>query len=594
MKIRYINGNRLFHAVLAGGNAVIEDRDYLNKINVFPVPDADTGTNLASTMRAIAEKAKAYPSVQPTMESIADAAIAGARGNSGLIFAQFLYGLSREMRDDIQLTTRAFGESVRKAARHAYKAMLKPVEGTMLTVIKEWADDVHAHCLHISDFSELLPRSLKAAEASLKRTPEKLAVLARAGVVDAGARGFFDFIQGVADFIGRGNLRALARFRKAIPDVDAAVPVHSSAEGLEQRWCAEALIAGENLDPDIIRDVAASFGESVIVAGSGTRVRIHCHTDRPAEMFYKIKDFGTVIDIKADDMLRQYEAAHQRLGDIALVTDSSCDLPQGVLDDHQVHVIPYHVVFGESLFLDKVTLTPEKFYEMLETSPVMPKSSQPTPKAVQDMLSFLTTHYASVVVWTISEKLSGLNAMFQTAAGEYPPGKVSVFNSRQLSASLGLIVLRTAEALRGGASAAEIEAAAPEWVEKTRIWVDVRTLEYMVRGGRVSPLKGLLAKVLNIKPIVTLDAEGKAAAAGKSFSRSGNMKKIVSLIGREADRGKVWKYGLVHARSRDRAEEYASRLKGRLGLEPAYIVDISPVIGVHNGIGAVGIAMMME
>lgn len=593
MKIRYINGNRLFHAFLAGGNAVIEDRDYLNKINVFPVPDADTGTNLASTMRAIAEKARAFPSVRPTMESIAEAAIAGARGNSGLIFAQFLHGLSREMRDDIRISTRAFGESVKKAVRHAYQAMLKPVEGTMLTVIKEWSEDVYNNCLHITDFSELLSRSLKTAETSVERTPEKLAVLARAGVVDAGALGFFDFLRGVADFIGRGNLRALSRLRNEIPETDAA-PAHTSAEGLDHRWCAEALLAGENLDADEIRSVVASFGESVIVAGSGTRVRIHCHTDRPADLFYKIKDFGSIIDIKADDMLRQHEAAHKRLGDIALVTDSSCDLPREVLDAHQVHVIPYHVAFGESLFLDKVTLTPEKFYEILETSPVMPKSSQPTPKAVQDMLSFLTTHYASIVAWTISEKLSGLNALFQKAAGEYPPGKVAVFNSRQLSASLGLLVLKTAEALRNGASAAEIEAAAPGWVEKTRIWVDVRTLKYMVRGGRVSPLKGLLAKVLNIKPIVTLDAEGKAAAAGKSFSRRGNMKKIVSLIGREADRGKVWKYGLVHARNRDRAEEYSLRLKERLGLDPAFIIDISPVIGVHNGIGAVGIAMMME
>src|SRR5512137_257306 len=180
MKIRYLDGARLYYAFLAGGEAVIRDQAYLDRINVFPVPDSDTGTNLASTMRAIAERARASRSVRATLHSIADAALHGARGNSGLIFAQFLYGLSQEVHEEKRLTARHFAEGVRRAVQHARKAILTPVEGTMLTVLHDWAEALYAERLKKADFAELLSDSLRAAERSLRETPRKLAVLARA------------------------------------------------------------------------------------------------------------------------------------------------------------------------------------------------------------------------------------------------------------------------------------------------------------------------------------------------------------------------------------------------------------------------------
>jgi dihydroxyacetone kinase-like predicted kinase len=209
MKIRYLDGTRLYYAFLAGGEAVIRDQAYLNRINVFPVPDSDTGTNLASTMRAIAEQARASRSVRATLRSIADAALVGARGNSGLIFAQFLYGLSQEVREESRLTSGHFAEVVRRAVLYARRAILTPVEGTMLTVLHDWAEAVYAERLKKTDFAELLSHSLQAADRSLQDTPKKLAVLARAGVVDAGARGFFDFLEGVAGFIKKGSIKTV-------------------------------------------------------------------------------------------------------------------------------------------------------------------------------------------------------------------------------------------------------------------------------------------------------------------------------------------------------------------------------------------------
>ena len=592
MKIGYLDGNRLYYAFLIGGDAVIKDQNYLNKINVFPVPDADTGTNLASTMRSIAEGAKQDRSAGMTLRSVADAALSGARGNSGLIFAQFLYGLSDEVKNLKRLYPKHFAESVKKAAQRTYKAILSPVEGTMLTVMNDWADAIYRQRTTTKDFAELLVTSLQAAQKSLAETPRKLAVLAKAGVVDAGAKGFVDFLEGITQFIKKGKLKNLSK-PEQVPE-DSDVHVHTDKESISHRYCSEALLVGENMSLNTIREDLNAYGDSAIVAGFEKKARIHIHTNNPADLFYKLKDYGSILQIKADDMLRQYEASRERKAKIALVTDSAGDLPRQFIDEHQIHVIPFHISFGESLFLDRITITPDQFYTLLQTRKEHPKSSQPSRKFAQDLFAFLASHYESLIVVNISDKLSGayrLSREASEALGDHP---ISVINSRQLSVSQGLIVYRIALAIQDGKSHSEISELADNWIEKTKILVDIQTLEYMVRGGRVSPLKGMLAKMLNLKPIISLDREGKAIGYGKSFSRSQNMRKIVGMVEKMHKERGLWNYAIVHAQNRERADTYAERLQQEIGLPPLYIMDISPVVGVHNGIGAVGIGLMVE
>lgn len=592
MKIKYLNGSRLYYGFLAGGDAVIKDQNHLNKINVFPVPDADTGSNLASTMRSITEGARHCHSISDTLGSLADTALAGARGNSGLIFAQFIQGFKQEVKNDVQLTTRAFGEKIKSAVQRAYQAMTTPVEGTMLTVMRDWAEDVYRHRTATSDFSELLSRSLHTARRSLKDTPEKLSVLAKAGVVDAGAKGFVDFLEGIVEFTRKGKLKKL-RSRNRLPAA-ADMPIHSHMGKVNIRFCTEALIAGANMDLSRLKQDLAALGESVIVAGSPEKARIHVHTDDAASVFQRVLRHGSILQIKADDMLRQYQAAHKPKAKTAVVTDSACDLPEDLMNEHRIHVIPMQISFGDNLFLDKITITPQRFYSMLEKERDHPLSAIPGQLGIVNMLSFLHSHYKSVLMVSISGKLSGMRQIMQQAADQLNGKSSHVIDSRNLSASEGLIVLRLAQALEAGMPLAAVLEKAEEWVSKTHILVDVQTLKYMVRGGRVSPLKGWLAKVLNLKPIITLDQEGKAAGEGKSFSRRSNMKKIVRKMEQFSLSGKLWKYAIVHADNPGRAEKYAEELTCVLQQQPAFILPLAPVVGVHNGIGAIGICFMYE
>jgi len=590
--VKYIDGYRFRTAFIAGAQAIINDRAYLNKINVFPVADADTGTNLASTVQAVAAELPNDPSLGKVISEASDAALMGSRGNSGIIFAQFLYGLSLSLKSEKLTTPAKFVEAARVSVEHVYESLLNPVEGTILTVMRAWSIALKQFSATTDDFQVLLHKSYEVAEKALQETPRQLEVLAKAGVVDSGAKGFVDFLQGITEFIRAGNLRDIPVFQK--PEESAAIHQFSGDDKIPFRYCTEALITHSKVDFVEVKRKAEAFGDSVVVAGSPQRLRLHVHTNDPAELFDWLREQGELDSMKAEDMVRQYEVSHQRKYPIALVTDSACDLPQEIIEKYQINVIPFTVNFGENSYLDKVTITPEKFYSLLDAAPIHPSTAQPSPAMVSNLLSFLKTHYDSVMSVHISSQLSGIHNLAVQAVENHEGDDIHVIDSKQLSVSQGLIVYRLALAIDAGKSIAELKDLAQSYVEKTKVFVDVATLKYMVRGGRVSPLKGLVGKLLNMKPIISLDEDGKGVAYGKSFSRQGNMEKIKQMVVDFAEKGPLWNYAIVHAKALDRAEVYAADLEKLLGKAPAYIQEISPVVGAHNGIGVVGIGIMHE
>ena len=500
--------------------------------------------------------------------------------------------MSREIGHEPTLTTRHFGEIVMRAAQHARMAIVDPVEGTMITVIRDWAEAVYQMRDKTADFVELMTESLATAQESLRQTTQKLQVLAKAGVVDAGAKGFVDFLEGILHFIKSGRV---SREEKAqLAPVHEEIKTPSKDKSLEYRYCTEALLAGRNLDPDAIRGLVQGYGASAVVAGSEDRVRIHIHTNDPAELVFRVRDLGTIVQVKVDDMRRQYEAAHQRKTAVGILTDSSSDLPAEFLDERQIHVVPFTLSFGDQQYLDRVTITPDRFYQLLRTDPSHPKTAQPGYQTVLQMVTYLAGHYESLIIVTISDKLTGFFGQCKTAAEELT-GKEDHRRSirgrsrrRWACSSPGLRTWPWPERPHE-----KIATALESWVPKTKLLVDVNTMKYFVRGGRVGRVKGLLGRLLHVKPIITLNAEGKAADAGKSFSRSSNMTKILKACGGvrggEAGSGITpsstpWRPG--------RAEIYAQKLTERLGRPPLFINDVAPVIGVHAGDGTVAVALL--
>jgi DegV family protein with EDD domain len=594
MDISKLDSEKLYYSFVSGAQEVIKNKNNLNEINVFPVADGDTGSNLSSTMHAIILEAKISGSVKETMSSIADAALTGARGNSGIIIAQYINGIFLSLMDEEMITIPSFAETVKKAVPYAYQAISDPVEGTIITVIREWAAAVYSHRDLSATFSELFSKSLVTANKSLEATTSRLKVLQDSRVVDSGAKGFVYFLQGFATFLRTGKVDLEVNDEP----VDLAFNeelIHSQGE-IHHRYCTEALLSGDAIDLEALKAELALYGDSLIVAGNDHKARIHIHANAPEQVFQVLRKKGVILQQKADDMVRQNESAFDRKYATALITDSIADIPQTMLDRYQVHMLPLNLNFDNTSYLDKVTMTPELFYPLLEEAIEYPKSSQPNPSVVEKYLETVLSHYDEVIILTVAKEQSGTNSVFQNAVSKklHEGKKIAVIDSKRNSGAEGLLVMKAAEMIAAEVPFDEIVAMIERLRDRTNIFVSVNNLKYMVRSGRLSKVSGMAAMSINLKPVVSIDAKGKGSIAEKAFSEKGNEKKLFRLLEKVNEQQKVSRYAIVHANNPEKAEAYRKRSVALFGKEPEYIMNISTIVGMSAGVGTVAISYMCE
>ena len=418
--VQILTGPRLARALRAGALAVAREQETLNRINVFPVPDADTGANLASTLRAAAA-ALTTPNeltVGQTARTAADAALDGARGNSGAIFAQFLHGMAEAIGSRVSVTTREFAAAARRGADSAQQALSQPVDGTILSVVKAWAAGLEEQTTRIHDFGELLSRALVQAREALANTPKQLAVLAKHGVVDAGGQGFVYFLEGVSTLMRDRNAASWRRAGLSLAQPTPFAAAHADLD-LAYRFCSEGLLSGNQLDRKAVARAVEPLGGSLVVAGGGSRLRVHLHTNEPQRLFTRLAEFGTVERTKIDDMVLQQLAAREAT--VAVVTDSSCDLSEATSHAIGLVRVPLTVSFGEETFTDGVDITPPQFYQRLASSPAMPKTSQPAVGEFRSTFQRLLETHEAVISVNLSSGVSGTYQAAAAAAQQVDP-----------------------------------------------------------------------------------------------------------------------------------------------------------------------------
>jgi DegV family protein with EDD domain len=565
-------------------------QESLNDINVFPVPDNDTGTNMALTMQSVAEGVIdcGDDAIASVSRAAADSALMGARGNSGAILAQFFYGLAEGLRDKVQVKVHQFVEAASHAAEAAHDAIANPQEGTILTVIRDWVHRLHER-RQAGDFVELLSDSLQAARESLAHTPEKLRVLAKAGVVDAGAQGFVHLLEGIDHFLQSGTIERWM----GIKDSARRTRPKRSTEEIRYQYCTECLLEGEGINRLALRDELAGFGDSLIVAGSDSKVRVHVHTDDPQGVFDLVGQYGTVVQTKYDDMTEQHEEAVGQAPSypIAIVIDSACDLPPEFIIRHNIQMVPVQVSFGNDLYIDKITLTPKEFYRLLRESPHHPKTSQPAPADFLRIYEELIGRYEQVISIHLSGSLSGTFQAACTAASRVEGLDIQVLDSRTVSIAYGLVVAEAVRAVEEGCDIDDVVQRVRQAVSHTKIYVSVATMEYLVRGGRVSRTRGLIANLLGLKPILTINDEGRVVAAAKTRGGDSAERKIFDLIRRDAVTLRNLRFAVTHANAHELAEHYAQQIRREFEVQDVMIVEASPALGAHAGPGAVAVAL---
>ena len=315
---------RGFRRALEASTAWLERHvEIINALNVYPVPDGDTGINMLLTMQAALKELNSSPaqSASVVAHAVSYGSLMGARGNSGVILSQLFRGLARSLDKKETFTAQELAQAMTEASITAYKGVIKPVEGTILTVGREAADAAVAAAEERDDLLYVLERTVAEARHSVARTPSLLSVLADAGVVDAGGQGLFVILEGA--------LRLLqGKAVEAAPELAAAVNL-KVFEGEEYGYDTQFVIQGENLNVEEIREAVVAMGDSVLVVGDSNTVKVHVHTDEPGTPLNYGAGLGSLMDIVIDNMQQQYQefirgqAQHppvaEELGDMAIV-----------------------------------------------------------------------------------------------------------------------------------------------------------------------------------------------------------------------------------------------------------------------------------
>jgi DAK2 domain fusion protein YloV len=303
--ISVFNGQDLKRAIMAGHAWLEQHRDAVNALNVFPVPDGDTGTNMSLTLQAATREIADSEEVSAAViaERLARGALMGARGNSGVILSQILRGLSQGLSDKTTFTATDFAAALQEAARLAYRAVIKPVEGTILTVIRESAEAAQRSAARGPDMATLLADIVAAARAAVAATPEQLPILKQAGVVDAGGQGLTFLLEGMWRYT-RGESIQMSRREQE----EEHAEIHKGNIAIEEEFGYEVvfLLHGQNLDLEAIRDTITSMGGvSTVVAGDTRLLKVHTHTLTPGKILDYGVSLGSLQDINIENLQEQ-------------------------------------------------------------------------------------------------------------------------------------------------------------------------------------------------------------------------------------------------------------------------------------------------
>lgn len=593
MEFEKANGFDLLNWFSAGAEAVSTHKKYLNDINVFPVADGDTGTNLYTTLRAMVEKPARERSFADMLRGISKSGLESARGNSGIIFASFVNGIALECQPAESVDVVEFSGIAYRAVRHLYAAVDHPAEGTLMSVIRDWAMFLETNKGRFSNFRELFQSAYQSAMISLEKTKEQLQVLRKYNVVDSGAAGFVRFLHGINLTFSRD------RFAKET-EVFAAVPILSEDGETEYRFCTEALLdttsytaAGKDILTEQLKSELSLFGDSLIVNSSAGRLKVHIHTNTPELVMERLKTYGEFLEQKADDMAVQNRIRTTKQRAIGILTDSIADIPDSFKLEHAISTLPMGVMLDGSAYLDKATIQLKQLFRRMESKEGYPTSSQPEPARINAMLSALMEQFDSLIILSVSDRLSGTYQALKKAASVFSPEKkISLINTRLNSGAQGLLVKTAAELVDQGLPHDEIVSQIEAMIPRAKIYVCLNTLAYAVRGGRVPDTVGKIGIKLGLRPIMTLDQEGNGAAFGVAFSQAGLTKKIMNLVRKTMQKKGVADYSIVHGDNLPLAQEYADAITRITGKAPAFITEISSVVALHAGPGTVAVCLL--
>ncbi|MEE0775927.1 MAG: DAK2 domain-containing protein, partial [Bacillota bacterium] len=291
------------------GEAVLsQNSDRVNALNVFPVPDGDTGTNMGLTIKSAIKNLDESMGLKEICATVSRGALMGARGNSGVILSQILRGFTMSLQNQSVIDASALAVALQKGVEVAYKSVLKPVEGTILTVSRHFADAAVESASHEKDMVVVMSHAMEAGKKALENTPNQLPVLKEAGVVDSGGQGFMYIMQGCLLALEGKGLDSLPKLSDLsdVPDKTAAFSAEIQESEITYRYCTELMIHNANKSHEAVRsELEQRDGDSLVVVGDEGIIKVHFHTNDPGKIISYALTVGELFDIKVENMKEQ-------------------------------------------------------------------------------------------------------------------------------------------------------------------------------------------------------------------------------------------------------------------------------------------------
>jgi fatty acid kinase/fatty acid kinase fatty acid binding subunit len=524
-------------------------------------------------------------------ETMAQASVRGARGNSGMLLSQFLLGFRDGIGQRLRVDAAELAAAIGLGFERLQASLDEPMEGTILTVAREAAAEA-GRARGESDLRVFMSRIVNEADAALQRTPELLAALKTAGVVDAGAKGFVRLLEGVKRLIEEGHVAQGAVDRLSASS-SAAAQTEVEADR-DYRYCTELMIRAPKLpDAADVRKALRAHGGSIVVLSTGDLLKAHVHTDAPEAVFKLASTWGTLESTKADDMRAQHQALQARRP-IAFVSDTACDLPDELVLQYDIGLVPTQLIVDDRAYRDRLELTSSEFFRRLRAGHDA-STSQPTPQAFTDAYQDAARAADHVIAVILSSALSGTYANADAAAKRFDAARVTVVDSRSATLGEGLLVIRGVELAAAGWKPDHIVRELLRIRAQSGGFFTVDSLDRLVRSGRLGRGRAWLGTKLNLKPVMALTMEGKIEPVGRLRGRDAARSRMLELLDRAlTPRPRALRLGIAHGDIPQFADALRVELVARYQPMQCLVTPITPVIAAHTGIGAWGVFYQNE
>jgi acyl-phosphate glycerol 3-phosphate acyltransferase len=576
--------------MVAGAKKIVLHQEEINKINVWPVNDKDTGYNLAATLLGIEGVTghKKYNLISELVQDVKEGAMTNARGNAGLIYAGYLVRVLDEIKNSKEIDALKFGRAMRKGIKGAYLSIVKPIEGTILDVIGASGEKAYetAKIKKEKNIIKILEEALKISEMALKETKEKLPALKRANVVDAGALGFVKILEAWVESL-EGKTPA--------PKIETEPLIFEPKlkEKLPSRY--EIMFtfkkpANFKQEMGRLKRELSLIGESIDVVELDGEAKIHIHTNFPEKVKEKIKEFE-VSEWRVEDMRPAKVVKKEPIG---LVAGQTADLPKEFLEKNQVEEVPFRSRFPDGEILSRENLFP-KIKEAVKRGKPLPTTSTPS------FGDFLTAYqkalekFEKILVITLSSKLSGTYSSARIARSIYKkPEKNNIFVFDCFTAEVGegLVAIKAQELISQGKNLEEILDKLKEFCPKIKFLGLIDDFKYIARSGRIKLLSfavkplSLLQKA-GIKVLIEVE-NGKAKFLGIRLGKDA-VKVLVKEIEKKRE-GKEIKLAIAQADNLKMAEELKKELEKKQKVKVLFISSVSPIVGTYTGPGSILVA----